>query len=86
MNNSSSKEAERVISYLVNRKISRNMTLINMYGDKSQYPKFPTNKLFAQNDYMRRVKKLYYNGIITFDEAVKHIANNSIDGSYYDKF
>lgn len=86
MNNSTSKEAERVISYLVNRKISRNMTLINMYGDKSQYPKFPTNKLFAQNDLMRRTKKLYYNGIITFDEAVKHIANNSIDGSYYDEF
>lgn len=83
---SNSKEADKVISFLVNRKISVNMTLINMYSDKSKYPKFPTNKLFAQNDMMRRIKKLYHNGVITFDEAVKAIANDSTDDSYYDKF
>lgn len=86
MNNSSSREAERVISYLVNRKISVNMTLIDMYSNKSEYPNFPTNKIFAQNDMMRRIKKLYRNGVITFDDAIKAIANDSTDDSYYDKF
>lgn len=83
---SNSKEADKVISFLVNRKIGVNMTLINMYGDKSKYPNFPTNKMFAQNDMMRRIKKLYSKGVITFDEAVKSIANDSTDDSYYDKF
>lgn len=77
---------KKVISYLVNRKISTNMELIKLYSNKSEFPDFPTKKIFAQNDMMRRIKKLFSNGFITFDEAVKYIANNSIDDSFYEKY
>ena len=63
---------KKVVIYLVNRKISMNMELVKIYGDKADFPKA---KLFAQNDKMRRIRKLFLNGFITFDEAVKGIAN-----------
>ena len=77
---------KRAIIYLVNRKISMNMELIKLYNDKTEYPNFPTRKLFAQNDTMRRIRKLFLNGFITFDDAVKSIANDSIDDSFYQEY
>jgi hypothetical protein len=77
---------KKVIRYLVNRKIVANMELIRLYGDKAEYSDFPKEKLFAQNDKMRRIRKLFYNGFITFDDAVKSIANDSIDDSFYQKY
>lgn len=77
---------KKVVTYLTNRKIAMNMELIRLYNDKSEYPNFPTKKLLAQNDIMRRVRKLFNNGFITFDDAVKSIANNSIDDSFYEKY
>ena len=74
---------EKTIIYLVNRKITTNMELVKIYGDKADFPKA---KLFAQNDKMRRIRKLFFNGFITFDEAVKSIANDSIDDSFYQKY
>ena len=74
---------KKVVIYLVNRKISTNMELVKIYGDKADFPK---TKLFAQNDKMRRIKKLFFNGFITFDEAVKAIANDSIDDDFYQKY
>lgn len=68
---------KKVIRYLVNRKVVANMELIRLYNGKTEYPDFPTKKLFAQNDKMRRIRKLFDNGFITFDEAVKAIANDS---------
>lgn len=75
-----------VIMYLTNRKISMNRKLIKLYGDKSEYPDFPTRKILAQNDKMRRIRKVYLNGFVTFDDAVKSIANDSIDDSFYKKY
>ena len=77
---------KKVITYLTNRKITMNMELIKLYNDKAEYPDFPTKKLFAQNDQMRRIRKLFNNGFITFDDAVKSIANDSIDDSFYQKY
>lgn len=77
---------KKVIIYLTNRKIAMNMELIRLYNGKSEYPNFPTKKLLAQNDIMRRVRKLFNNGFITFDDAVKSIANDSIDDSFYEKY
>jgi hypothetical protein len=77
---------KKVITYLVNRKIAMNMELIRLYNGKAEYPNFPTKKLLAQNDTMRRVRKLFVNGFITFDDAVKSIANDSIDDSFYEKY
>ena len=77
---------KKVITYLTNRKITMNMELIRLYNDKAKYPNFPTKKLFAQNDTMRRIRKLFNNGFITFDDAVKSIANDSIDDSFYQKY
>ena len=77
---------KKVVTYLVNRKISMNMELIRLYDGKAEYPNFPTRKLFAQNDTMRRVRKLFDNGFITFDDAVKGIANDSIDDVFYQKY
>lgn len=74
---------KKVVIYLVNRKIAMNMELVKIYGDKADFPK---TKLFAQNDKMRRIKKLFFNGFITFDEAVKAIANDSIDDDFYQKY
>ena len=70
---------KKVVTYLVNRKITMNMELVRLYNGKAEYPDFPTRKLFAQNDKMRRIRKLFFNGFITFDDAVKAIANDSID-------
>ena len=77
---------KKVIRYLVNRKITMNMELVRLYNGKAEYPNFPTRKLFAQNDKMRRIRKLFDNGFITFDEAVKAIANDSIDDDFYQKY
>ena len=77
---------EKTIIYLVNRKIVMNMKLIKLYGDKAEYSDFPKEKLFAQNDKMRKIRKLFLNGFITFDDAVKSIANDSIDDSFYQKY
>ena len=77
---------EKTIIYLVNRKIAMNMKLVKLYGDKAEYSDFPKEKLFAQNDTMRRIRKLFLNGFITFDDAVKSIANDSIDDSFYQKY
>lgn len=77
---------KKVIRYLVNSKITRNMELIRLYNGKAEYPDFPTKKLFAQNDKMRRIRKLFDNGFITFDDAVKAIANDSIDDDFYQKY
>lgn len=77
---------KRVIRYLVNRKVTMNMELIRLYNGKAEYPDFPTKKLFAQNDKMRRIRKLFDNGFITFDDAVKAIANDSIDDDFYQKY
>ena len=77
---------KKVIRYLVNRKITMNMELIRLYNGKAEYPDFPTKKLFAQNDKMRRIRKLFDNGFITFDDAVKAIANDSIDDDFYQKY
>ena len=77
---------KKVITYLTNRKITMNMELIKLYNDKAEYPDFPTKKLFAQNDQMRRIRKLFNNGFITFDDAVKSISNDSIDDSFYQKY
>ena len=74
---------EKIIIYLINRKIAANMELVKLYGDKADFPKA---ELFAQNDKMRRIRKLFFNGFITFDEAVKSIANDSIDDSFYQKY
>lgn len=74
---------EKTIIYLVNRKVAANMKLVKLYGDKADFPKA---KLFAQNDKMRHIRKLFLNGFITFDEAVKSIANDSIDDSFYQKY
>lgn len=74
---------KKVVMYLVNRKIAMNMGLIKLYSDKADFPK---TKLFAQNDKMRRIRKLFFNGFITFDDAVKSIANDSIDDSFYQKY
>ena len=77
---------EMTIIYLVNRKIATNMKLVKLYGDKAEYSDFSKEKLFAQNDKMRRIRQLFFNGFITFDEAVKSIANDSIDNSFYQKY
>lgn len=77
---------KKVVTYLVNRKIIMNMELVRLYNGKAEYPNFPTRKLFAQNDKMRRIRKLFLNGFITFDDAVKSIANDSIDDSFYQKY
>ena len=77
---------EKTIIYLVNRKIVMNMKLIKLYGDKAEYSDFPKEKLFAQNDKMRKIRKLFLNGFITFDDAVKAIANDSIDDDFYQKY
>ena len=77
---------KKVIRYLVNRKVVANMELIRLYNDKAEYPDFPTRKLLAQNDKMRRIRKLFDNGFITFDDAVKGIANDSIDDDFYQKY
>ena len=74
---------EKTIIYLVNRKIAMNMKLVKFYGDKTDFPK---TKLFAQNDKMRRIRQLFIRGFITFDDAVKSIANDSIDDSFYQKY
>lgn len=74
---------EKIVIYLVNRKIATNMELVKLYGDKADFPK---TKLFAQNDKMRRIRKLFLSGFITFDEAVKSIANDSIDDGFYEKY
>ena len=74
---------EKTIIYLVNRKIAMNMKLVKLYADKADFPKV---KLFAQNDKMRRIRKLFFNGFITFDDAVKSIANDSIDNDFYQKY
>lgn len=79
---------EKTIIYLVNRKITMNMKLIKLYGDKlygdkAEYSDFPKEKLFAQNDKMRRIRQLFVRGFITFDDAVKAIANDSIDDDFY---
>ena len=81
--NTMNNDDKKVVIYLVNRKISMNMELVKIYGDKADFPKA---KLFAQNDKMRRIRKLFFNGFITFDEAVKSIANDSIDDSFYEKY
>ena len=81
--NTMNNDDKRVVIYLVNRKISMNMELIKLYSDKADFPKA---KLFAQNDKMRRIRKLFLNGFITFDEAVKSIANDSIDDDFYQKY
>ena len=77
---------EKTIIYLVNRKIAMNMKLVKLYGDKAEYSDFPKEKLFAQNDKMRRIRKLFLNGFITFDETIKTIANDSIDDDFYQKY
>ena len=74
---------EKTIIYLVNRKIAMNMKLVKLYGDKTDFPK---TKLFAQNDKMRRIHKLFCNGFITFDDAIKAIANDSIDDDFYQEY
>ena len=81
--NTMNNDDKRVVIYLVNREISMNMELVKLYGDKADFSK---TKLFAQNDKMRRIRKLFLNGFITFDEAVKSIANDSIDDSFYQKY
>ena len=63
-----------------------NMKLVKLYGDKVEYPNFPKEKLFAQNDKMRRIRKLFFNGFITFDETIKAIANDSINDDFYQKY
>ena len=77
---------EKTIIYLVNRKITMNMKLVKLYGDKAEYSDFSKEKLFAQKDTMRKIRKLFLNGFITFDDAVKSIANDSIDDSFYQKY
>ena len=77
---------KKVIRYLVNRKVVANMELIRLYNGKSEYPDFPTKKLLAQNDKMRWIRKLFDKGFITFDDAVKGIANDSIDDDFYQKY
>ena len=77
------KQDEKTIIYLVDRKIAMNMKLVKLYGDKAEYSDFPKEKLFAQNDKMRRIRKLFFNGFITFDDAVKAIANDSIGDNFY---
>ena len=77
---------EKTIIYLANRKIAMNMKLVKLYGDKAEYSDFPKEKLFAQNDKMRRIRKLFLNGFITFDDAIKAIANDSIDDVFYQKY
>ena len=74
---------EKTIIYLVNRKIAMNMKLVKLYGDKAEYSDFSKEKLFAQNDKMRRIRQLFLNGFITFDDAVKAIANDSIGDDFY---
>lgn len=77
---------EKTIIYLVNRKIAMNMKLVKLYGDKAEYSDFPKEKLFAQNDKMRRIRQLFIKGFITFDDALKAIANDSIDDMFYQKY
>ena len=77
---------KKVVMYLANRKIAMNMKLVKLYGDKAEYSDFPKEKLFAQNDKMRRIRKLFFNGFITFDETIKAIANDSIDDDFYQKY
>ena len=77
---------EKTIIYLVNRKIAMNMKLVKLYGDKAEYSDFPKEKLFAQNDKMRRIRQLFVRGFITFDDAIMSIANDSIDDSFYQKY
>ena len=74
---------KKVVMYLVNRKIAMNMELVKLYSDKADFPK---TKLFAQNDKMRRIRKLFFNGFITFDETINAIANDSIDDDFYQKY
>ena len=63
-----------------------NMKLVKLYGDKAEYSDFSKEKLFAQNDKMRRIRKLFFNGFITFDDAIKAIANDSINDDFYQKY
>ena len=74
---------EKIIIYLINRKIAANMKLVKLYGDKTDFPKA---KLFAQNDKMRHIRQLFVNGFITFDDSLKAIANDSIDDVFYQKY
>ena len=78
--NTMANDDKKVVMYLVNRKIAMNMELVKLYSDKADFPKA---KLFAQNDKMRRIRKLFFNGFITFDETIKAIANDSIDDVFY---
>ena len=80
------KQDEKTIIYLVDRKIAMNMKLVKLYGDKAEYSDFSKEKLFAQNDKMRRIRQLFLNGFITFDETIKAIANDSIDDDFYQKY
>ena len=77
---------KKVIAYLTNRKIAANMELIKLYNGKAEYPNYPTRKLLAQNDKMRRIRKLFCYGFITFDDILKVIANDSIDDDFYQKY
>ena len=77
---------KKIVMYLVNRKIAMNMELVKLYSDKAEYSDFPKEKLFAQNDKMRRIRQLFVRGFITFDDAVKAIANDSIDDVFYQKY
>ena len=71
---------EKTVIYLTNRKITANMKLIKLYGDKADFPK---EKLSVQNNKMRHIRQLFMSGFITFDDAVKSIANDSIDDVFY---
>ena len=77
---------KKVVMYLVNRKIAMNMELVKLYSDKAEYSDFPKEKLFAQNDKMRRIRQLFVRGFITFDDAIKAIVNDSIDDDFYQKY
>ena len=77
------KQDEKTIIYLVDRKIAMNMKLVKLYGDKAEYSDFSKEKLFAQNDKMRQIRQLFVKGFITFDDAIKAIANDSIGDNFY---
>ena len=84
--NTMANDDKKVVIYLVNRKIAMNMELVKLYSNKADFPNFPTKKIFAQNDKMRRISQLFVRGFITFDDAVKAIANDSIDDDFYQKY
>ena len=73
---------KKVIMYLVDSKITRNMELIRLYNKhKAEYAECPdpTKKLNDNSLKMRRVRELFDDGFITFDSAVKAIANDSLN-------